>query len=365
MLEFTGERVIPGQVDADLWNEHFCRYLFAARLARGKRVADLGCGAGYGAAELAKTASSVAGFDIAPEAVEFAASEYRIPTLSFHIASAESIPEPDGAFDLVVSFEVIEHLEDSEALVREARRLVSNNGQFVVSTPNRDYYAESRSESGPNPFHVREFTLEEFRELLSRHFPYVKLFTQNHAAVLAIRPLDEPAGQPVVRTNGDPQAGVAHFFLAVCALSPQVGSPTFLYVPTTANVLRERERHIQKLQGFLDQSLREHAGLMEQHHNLEEELKGVQSWLAKREEELADKVRHVEILQKEVAGKSEDLSKALAQLHSTEQELASRTEWARQLSQQKDELDSTLSAVRESRWLKLGRKLGLGPDLRP
>ena len=53
-VEFTGERVIPGQVDADLLNEHLARYAFAARLARGKRVLDAGCGAGYGAAELAR-----------------------------------------------------------------------------------------------------------------------------------------------------------------------------------------------------------------------------------------------------------------------------------------------------------------------
>jgi hypothetical protein len=49
LAEFTGERVIPGQVDADLWNEHFARYLFASRLARGRRVVDLGSGSGYGA----------------------------------------------------------------------------------------------------------------------------------------------------------------------------------------------------------------------------------------------------------------------------------------------------------------------------
>ena len=54
MAEFTGERVIPGQVDVDLLNEHLARYAFAARLARGKRVLDAGCGAGYGSAELAR-----------------------------------------------------------------------------------------------------------------------------------------------------------------------------------------------------------------------------------------------------------------------------------------------------------------------
>jgi predicted O-methyltransferase YrrM len=56
LAEFTGERLIPGQVDVDLLNEHMARYTFAVRLARGKRVLDAGCGAGYGSAELARVA---------------------------------------------------------------------------------------------------------------------------------------------------------------------------------------------------------------------------------------------------------------------------------------------------------------------
>jgi protein-L-isoaspartate O-methyltransferase len=56
LAEFTGERVIPGEVDIDLLNEHMARYTFAARLARGKRVLDAGCGTGYGSAELARAA---------------------------------------------------------------------------------------------------------------------------------------------------------------------------------------------------------------------------------------------------------------------------------------------------------------------
>jgi protein-L-isoaspartate O-methyltransferase len=72
LAEFTGERVIPGEVDIDLLNEHLARYTFAARLARGKRVLDAGCGAGYGSAELSLSAHSVVGVDSAAEAVAFA-----------------------------------------------------------------------------------------------------------------------------------------------------------------------------------------------------------------------------------------------------------------------------------------------------
>src|SRR5256885_15469926 len=59
LAEFTGERVIPGQVDADLLNEHFARYAFAVRLSRRKQVLDAGCGSGYGSAELARAAAGV------------------------------------------------------------------------------------------------------------------------------------------------------------------------------------------------------------------------------------------------------------------------------------------------------------------
>src|SRR5262249_57123529 len=87
LAEFTGERVIPGQVDIDLLNEHIARYAFAARLARGKRVLDAGCGAGYGSAELARWAQSVTGVDVSCEAIDFARENYPLPNVRFEQAS--------------------------------------------------------------------------------------------------------------------------------------------------------------------------------------------------------------------------------------------------------------------------------------
>src|SRR5580698_6057306 len=97
LAEFTGERVIPGEVDVDLLNEHMARYTFAARLARGKRVLDAGCGAGYGSAELARAAESVVGVDCAPDAVEFARAHYPVANLKFEVASCEALPQTDAA----------------------------------------------------------------------------------------------------------------------------------------------------------------------------------------------------------------------------------------------------------------------------
>src|SRR5881398_401803 len=98
LAEFTGERLIPGEVDVDLLNEHMARYHFAVRLARAKRVLDAGCGAGYGSAELADVAERVTGIDIAAEAMEYARAHYARPNLSFEQASCTALPFADGAF---------------------------------------------------------------------------------------------------------------------------------------------------------------------------------------------------------------------------------------------------------------------------
>jgi len=110
LAEFTGERLIPGEVDIDLLNEHMARYHFAVRLARGKRVLDAGCGAGYGSAALAEVAERVTAIDIAQDAVDHARGHYVAGNLAFEQASCTALPFADGAFDLVHSYIVFQHV---------------------------------------------------------------------------------------------------------------------------------------------------------------------------------------------------------------------------------------------------------------
>lgn len=162
MVEFTGERVVPGQVNDDLWSEHLARYAFARQYAAARRVLDAGCGTGYGSAELAGVAAQVVGFDVAREAIDDARSRFSRAGLHFTVASGGSMPFATEAFDLVVAFEVIEHLEDQRGFLKECARVLKPGSLLIVSSPNRLYYAESRAKTGPNPFHTHEFEAVEF-----------------------------------------------------------------------------------------------------------------------------------------------------------------------------------------------------------
>lgn len=411
MSEFTGERVIPGQVDVDLLNEHMARYTFAARLARGKRVLDAGCGAGYGSAELARAGERVVGIDRAPEAIEFARAHYAAGNLSFEEASCEALPHADGSFELVVAFEVIEHLENWRGFLQEARRVLAPNGQLVVSTPNKLYYTESRGADGANPFHVHEFDFEEFRAELKAIFPHVSLFLENHVEGFTFQPQEAGHTSEVRVDAGDPAPDESHFFVAVCANRPQTGNPTYVYVPRTANVLREREHHIGLLQKEVDEKNQwlaearcEMAEMTRQYAKVEGELEQSNRWAGDLDRELEDRRARVAELQTEVAEEQDksrrmaaayeakvseleadigakiqwaldveasliveikkqtaDLVKAVEALHRTEKELLERTEWALRLEKEARELARQVEIYRASRWVKLGRKVGLGP----
>jgi len=414
LAEFTGERLIPGQVDVDLLNEHLARYAFAVRLARGKRVLDAGCGAGYGSAELAQAAESVIGVDIAAEAIEFAQANYRQPNLRFEQASCSALPFAGASFDLVVAFEVIEHLEDWRGFLQEACRVLAPAGQLIVSTPNKLYYTASRGIHGANPFHVHEFDFEEFHAELKAVFPYVSMFLENHVEGVTFHPQDAGNTVDARVDSGTPVPGESHFFVAVCAHRPQLGNPTFVYVPRVANVLRERELHIAKLEKeladkdqWLDQAQRdlaefdrEHKKLLDMFRQQKEELERSNQWAGALNSELEERRARVAELQEELARDQakarevvegytakvaaleqenrqtttwaeglaaeirqqvNELKLAVEALHRTEKDLEERTAWALRLQEEGRQLEQQIAMFRASRWVRLGRKVGLGP----
>ncbi len=376
MAEFTGERVIPGEVDTDLWNEHVARYAFAARLARTRRVLDAGCGAGYGSAYLARTAAGVVGLDRSTDALEFAISHYQSENLKYVQGSCDSLPIRSGSVDLVVSFEVIEHLKDWAIFLSEARRVLAPGGQAIISTPNVEYYVESRGKTGPNPYHEHEFTFEEFQTELHKVFPHVSMFVQNHSEGFVFQSV---SGSSVTEARVESGAGGpegAHFFLAVCALSPQTGAPTFVYLPSTANLLREREKHIELLEGelalknkWIDGHEAEMAERARWAESLNAQLDEARGRIAALQDELKvlsagyeKKIAELDGECRKRAGWGAEIQRQLTvavdALHQTEKTIEERTNWALSLNKQVEDMEAQ---IRASRWIKIGKVLGVAP----
>lgn len=218
--EFTGERFIPGQGGAEIAYEHFHRYLFASRLADGKRVLDLACGSGYGASMLARTAARVIGIDLDREPLRHVAGTSPA-NLGLVAADGTRLPVADRSFDVVTAFEVIEHLSAPEALVSEVSRVVKREGLALISTPNKTVYSDARAYC--NPYHVREFYPDEFLQLLRAHFPEVRDFRQQVRAGSLIEEAESGRKRGEAFLDSGPFPGRSGrepmYLLAVCGFS--------------------------------------------------------------------------------------------------------------------------------------------------
>jgi SAM-dependent methyltransferase len=101
-------------------------------LPAGASILDAGCGTGGVLAELAGR-GVVAGVE--PDPGSAALARERVPGADVRIASAASVPFGDGRFDLVCCLDVVEHVDDDRAVLRELRRVVRAGGRLLVTVP--------------------------------------------------------------------------------------------------------------------------------------------------------------------------------------------------------------------------------------
>lgn len=189
--EFTGERFIPGYADGSVELEHIHRYLFALQFITGSRVLDIACGEGYGSSMLSTLADHVTGVDIDAQCIDRAKARYSSEKVHFSAGSATQMPVGDAQFDVVVSFETIEHLEDQEAFWSEIRRVLKPDGLLILSSPNRGPYRKGES---PNIFHVKELTRDELIAATADRFKYYHIYNQHVAFGSQILPDGESNG---------------------------------------------------------------------------------------------------------------------------------------------------------------------------
>jgi SAM-dependent methyltransferase len=272
-LKFTGERFTPECV-REIRYEHVHRYVFARELVTGLTVLDAACGEGYGSAILAETAAEVSGVDLSGEAIAHAKARYHSSNLRFSEADCTSLPFGDDAFDCVISFETLEHLEQQEELLAEFRRVLRPGGFLLISTPDKAVYTDKLGNQ--NEFHVSELYRDEFEALLARHFPAFCLWGQKLVFQSCIWAQDDGEGVSFHQEGGVGISSASRpeheavYLLALCALSeeslPEVNTALSLFDDAAESVHEHYHHEIRKNMeagGILAEKDREIAELKE------------------------------------------------------------------------------------------------------
>ncbi len=163
-LALTGERTVPGIAEENYWfRRHEVVYRRLAGRCAGRDVLEAGCGEGYGADLITDVAGRVIGLDYDELTVAHVRARY--PRVDVRHGNLASLPLPDGSVDVVVNFQVIEHLWDQPQFVAECFRVLRPGGLLLMSTPNRITFSPGR-DTPVNPFHTRELNASELSDLL-------------------------------------------------------------------------------------------------------------------------------------------------------------------------------------------------------
>lgn len=172
------ERWLPGFTDPVTDFDHRQRYNWVSQFIKDKRVMDIACGTGYGSYMMATEggAKYVAGCDIEQDAVTYAGIKHKAANLSYEVQDATTI-QKNELFDVVVSFETVEHIRNTKAYLEALHRHLTDDGIFIVSTP---ISAKDEDLTPKNIYHVIEWGFKRFQEVVSQTFDIREVYLQLH-----------------------------------------------------------------------------------------------------------------------------------------------------------------------------------------
>ena len=162
------------------WGEHLHRYEEVIKsLSGNETILDIACGSGFGTHLLSThSTGKVFGGDLSTEAINLCDNSYNKDNLSYEIMDGTKLKFEDNTFDVVVSFETIEHTTRFHEMIKELKRVIKPNGIIYLSTPN----IKINSPTGivTNPYHTQEWDYVEFYKIINKHFNSYKIFGQKY-----------------------------------------------------------------------------------------------------------------------------------------------------------------------------------------
>jgi 2-polyprenyl-3-methyl-5-hydroxy-6-metoxy-1,4-benzoquinol methylase len=347
MMEATGERFIP-ELNGEIKYEHLHRYALALDFIKGRAVLDIASGEGYGTAILAKSAGSVIGVDIDPEAVNHAQVQYAsLLNLKFLVGSCSAIPLADASIDVVTSFETIEHHDQHEEMMQEIKRVLKPDGVLLISSPNRLVYSDVPQYV--NPFHIKELYYEEFIGLLRQSFHQVYVYGQKLAVGSWVTPLEPSNTSKIKIYAGDSNALYGAtvslqdpmYFIAICSNNVNPFSETLesAYIDSADDVFMKLRVHQQ---------------------NIELALQSTQQAVQEQQRHLGSAHQQLEATQQQFGATHQQLEAAQQQfgvtqqeLRVTQQELGTRQQELEAMQQELEAMQQHTKAMESSKFWKL------------
>ncbi|HMO33781.1 MAG TPA: class I SAM-dependent methyltransferase [Saprospiraceae bacterium] len=176
LLTGKSERWVKGFISPGIEQEHLDRYHLACNYTKGKSVLDIACGCGYGSYLMAikGEALSVDGVDIESEAIRYGNYRYEQKNIKRYHANALEY-KPEKLYDVIVSFETVEHIVDFKSYIANLSRWLQNDGTLIISTP----IVIQTTSSVANPFHVIEWSFFDFQKLFSDQFNIDEVYLQH------------------------------------------------------------------------------------------------------------------------------------------------------------------------------------------
>jgi len=345
-MEFTGERFIPDcGLGAEIELEHLQRYLSVQDIVAGKRVLDVASGAGYGTALLAERAAWVCGTDIDYETVAFAKNNYKAKNLEYCQGSLVALPFPTASFDVVVSFETIEHIPDNlhKKFLDEVIRVLAPDGFLVISTPDKHIYSELADYK--NEFHLKEYYRQEFNDFLRQFFHNVTLLEQFQELAYTLTDSKADCCRVLRRTSSSIPG---KYLIAICGrqeLPDSAGISSIIF--DTEGRYQQKVNRVVELQGEIVEKNGNIADCWSMIHERDDIIKHMKVRQEQNEQQIA-------ILEEKLADSTVGLAKKDAEIYRLQGQLSESLEKVQTISSSLDHINSTRAwkIIQKIYWLK-------------